>query len=59
MTDSGDSGGPVFGGGAAAGQATAYGIVHSKVTSPADQVGQMMFMPIKRISGLGLSVATN
>lgn len=52
MTNTGDSGGPVFG------AATAYGIVHSRVTSPADQVGQMMIMPIKRISGLNLVIAT-
>lgn len=52
MTDSGDSGGPVFG------QNTAYGIVHAKVTDPPEQVGQMQFMSVTVISGLGLSVVT-
>ncbi len=52
MVEPGDSGGPVFGAN------TAYGIVHSQVTSTGRE-GQMHFMPITRISGLGLSVITN
>jgi hypothetical protein len=52
MVEGGDSGGPVFGAN------TAYGIVHSKVTATG-LVGQMHFMPITRISGLGLSVIVN
>lgn len=52
MAEGGDSGGPVFGAN------TAYGLVHSKITGPAEYAGQMMFMPIPRISGLGLSIAT-
>jgi hypothetical protein len=52
MADFGDSGGPVFG------QNTAYGIIHSKIVAPANEAGQMLFMPITVISGLGLSVAT-
>lgn len=51
MVRAGDSGGPVFGAN------TAYGIVHSQVVTAPYQ-GQMLFMPITRISGLGLSVLT-
>ncbi len=43
--------GPVFGAN------TAYGIIHAKVVATG-MVGHMLFMPITRISGLGLSVAT-
>lgn len=51
MAEPGDSGGPVFGAN------TAYGIIHAKVVATG-MVGHMLFMPITRISGLGLSVAT-
>lgn len=51
MVRPGDSGGPVFGAN------TAYGIVHSQVITSGMQ-GQMLFMPIQRISGLGLNVLT-
>lgn len=52
MADEGDSGGPVFGGGI-----TAYGIVEGRI-SGGTYIDQMVFMPIQKISGLGLSVLT-
>ncbi len=53
MVDSDDGGGSVFG------SNTTYGSIHSKVAAPSSQAGQMMFMPITRISGLNRSVALN
>jgi hypothetical protein len=50
MCDTGDSGGPIFQ------LNTALGIMHSKSTS---FPGQCYFMPIQRISSLGLSVVTS
>lgn len=52
MAEVGDSGGPVFG------TNTAYGIVHSKISDPPEELGQMHFMSVTVISGLGLSVVT-
>ena len=51
MADHGDSGGPVFASG------TAFGIVSSRI-SGGTYTGDMCFMPIQKISGLGLSVLT-
>ena len=51
MADSGDSGGPVFA------SATAFGVVNAKITG-GSYIGQMTFMPIQKISGLGLSILT-
>ena len=51
LAELGDSGGPVFGAN------TAYGIIHAKLVT-SGYAGQMIFMPITRISGLGLAVVT-
>ena len=50
MNDYGDSGGPVYAG------STAYGLVHGRGNPGTPWVNDLFFMPIERISELGISI---
>lgn len=52
MNDDGDSGGPVFG------PSTAYGLVHARGALGTPTRNDLYFMPIERLSVLGLSTLT-
>lgn len=52
MTESGDSGGPVFGGN------SAHGVVHGRGGPNSPYRNDLFYMPIERISILGVSVIT-
>ncbi|MBK0012526.1 S1 family peptidase [Stenotrophomonas sp. S41] len=55
MNADGDSGGPVFSG--EAGHRSAYGIVHAR--GAGDRINHLYFMPIERLSILGISTLTS
>lgn len=55
MNAGGDSGGPVFSG--EAGHRSAYGIVHAR--GAGDRINHLYFMPIERLSILGISTLTS
>ena len=54
MTDFGDSGGPVFG----ANDNSAYGVIHGHPADDKPDHNDLLFMPIERLSILGVSVLT-
>lgn len=52
MTVGGDSGGPVYAG------STAYGLVHGRGVEGSEWVNDLIFMPIERMSTLGVTTLT-